>query len=179
MRLKKLLGTALGRSRWQSKISVIGEIEESGGGNAVLRVGEWMTDDSYIQHGHIVLTPDEREVLIKTLEDQRKVKVIEIGNTVAVQYEVVAVQYLNATGDGGELRGTILAYAAHKQQWAVLTAFANGTVEYGTYTNDQQRALNAYYCRIGEHLFPHFNVIAPNVTYAAVAERDKLKAGKA
>ncbi len=52
-------------------------------------------------------------------------------------------------------------------------------MEYGTYTHDGQRALNAYITRVDEHLFPHFNAKPPTITYAAVAERDKLKADQA
>jgi hypothetical protein len=170
--LKKALGTA------GKKLGVIGRIDISQTGKSIIEIGHGFEDGSWekiTDGGHIALSPQEREVLIKTLESHREYQVIEIGDTVAVEYTVLAVQYLNATADGGKLRGTILAYAPRKRQWAVLTAFPNGTVEYGSYTYDEQRALNVYVTRVTEHLFPHFNAKPPTLTYAAVADRDKLK----
>lgn len=174
--LKKAIGTI------RPGFGVIGRIDKSQTGKTVIEIGHGFPDGTWekiTDGGHIALSPEEREKLIKVLESHRDVRTYEIGDPVGVGFEVVAVQYLNATADGGRLQGTILAYADHKREWAVLTAFANGAVEYGTYTHDVQRAMNAYYTRIGEHLFPHFNVKAPNVTYAHVADRDKLNGGQA
>lgn len=173
MALKKALGTV------KAGLGVIGRVDMSQTGKSIIEIGHGYPDGTWekiTDGGHIALSPEEREKLIKVLESHRDIRTYEVGNAVGVGFEVVAVQYLNATADGGELRGTILAYADHKREWAVFTAFANGAVEYGTYTHDVQRAMNAYYTRIGEHLFPHFNVKAPSVTYAHVAERDRLKA---
>lgn len=174
--LKKALGTV------RPGLGVIGRIDKSQTGKTVIEIGHGFPDGTWekiTDGGHIALSSEERERLIKILESHRDVRTIEIGDTVAVQYTVVAVQYLNATADDGRLRGTILAYSDSKRGWAVLTAFPNGSVEYGTYTTDSQRALNAYYTRLGEHLFPHFNVTAPSVTYGHVADRDKLSGAEA
>lgn len=178
--MKKMLSKALGTVK--AGLGVIGRVDKANGGKSIIEIGHGFPDGTWekiTNGGHIALTPDEREELIKVLESHRDVRMYEIGDAVGVGFEVVAVQYLNATADGGRLQGTILAYADHKREWAVLTAFANGAVEYGTYTRDSQRALNAYYARIGEHLFPHFNVKAPSVTYAHVADRDKLSGSNA
>lgn len=174
--LRKALGTV------NPGLGVIGRIDRSQTGKSIIEVGHGFPDGTWekiTKGGHIALSPEEREELIKTLESHREYQVIELGDTVAIEYTVVAVQYLNATADGGKLRGTILAYSPRKRQWAVLTAFPDGTVEYGTYTYDEQRALNVYLTRVNEHLFPHFNAKPPTITYAAVPERDKLKADQA
>lgn len=163
-------------------LGVIGRINVAQSGKTIIEVGHTLPGGSWEKNtgsGHIALAPEEREELIEVLESHREFHVYEIGDPVGVGFEVVAVQYLNATADGGRLQGTILAYADHKREWAVLTAFANGNTEYGTYTYDVQRAMNAYYTRIGEHLFPHFNVKAPSITYAHVADRDKLSGDQA
>lgn len=171
--LKKALGTV------RPGLGVIGRVDRAPSGKTIIEIGHGFPDGTWekiTDGGHVALSPDERERLIKVLESHREYKVIELGDTVAISYTVIAVQYLNATADGGSLRGTVLAYSSHKREWAVLTADPHGEVANGTYTFDQQRALNAYITRINEHLFPHFNAQPPNITFAPVAERDRLKA---
>lgn len=174
----KKLGKALGIVG--NALGVIGRVSKlENNGRTVIEIGHGYPDGTWekiTDGGHIVLQPAERERLIKVLESHREYKVIELGDTVALSFTVIAVQYLNASADGGRLQGTILAYSEHKREWAVLTADPYGEVRYGTYTSDQQRALIAYITRVNEHLFPHFNVRAPYVTFAPVAERNRLKA---
>lgn len=177
-KLKNAIGAAVGRSEYAPEPSVVGEVEQSGAGNSVLRVGKLARGGTWTQTEHVVLTPDEREELIAVLESQREYRVIEIGDTVGVGLTVLAVQYLNATADDGRLRGTVLAYCDRKREYAVLTADPHGDVHYGTYTTDLQKALNAYATRIVEHLYPHFNASPPTLTFGRVADRDKLKPGE-
>jgi hypothetical protein len=183
----KMLTRALGKavaSKAKATLGVIGRVEWlPTSRNSVLEIGTLNADESWTKvqdGGHIALTPDEREELIKVLESHREYKVLELGDTVNVageEYKVAAVQYLNATADGGRLRGTILAYCDSKRTWGVFTANPYGEVNYGTYEPDSQRALNAYAVRIVEHLYPHFNASPPSITFGHVAERDKLKSG--
>jgi hypothetical protein len=177
----KMLKHALGKTG-RPALGVIGRIEKTNTGNSVLHIGKPFSDGSWekLEGGHVVLDSGEREELIEVLESHREYKVLELGDTVNVageQFKVSAVQYLNATADGGRLRGTILAYCDNKRTWAVFTANPYGEVNYGTYEKDSQRALNAYAVRIVEHLYPHFNASPPTITFAHVAERDKLKSG--
>lgn len=176
--LKRALGRVVGGGV-RPGLGLVGRIDRSSGGNTILEIGTLNRDDSWTKikdGGHIALTPEEREELIEALESHREYRVIELGEAVALEYTVMAVQYLNATTDGGRLRGTILAYSDRKREYAVLTADPYGNVENGTYTSDSQRALNAYITRVNEHLYPHFNASPPVLTFAHVAERDKLAA---
>lgn len=53
---------------------VVGEVERSGAGNTIIRVGRHnleRPEGGWQQVGHIVLTPDEREQLIADLIAQR------------------------------------------------------------------------------------------------------------
>ncbi|MFE0472620.1 hypothetical protein ACFW2V_13495 [Streptomyces sp. NPDC058947] len=177
-KLKRALGMEVADGR--PGADVIGRVSTSHSGNSILEIGRFNEDGSWTKvqdGGHIALTPEEREKLIEVLESHRRYKVIELGDTVTVvgdEFEVLAVQYLNATADGGRLRGTVLAYCDRKREYAVFTANPYGEVNYGTYTHSSQDALNAYATRIVEHLYPHFNASPPNLTFAHVAERDKL-----
>lgn len=184
----RVYGLEIGKSSYSDCVPVIGSVSSSAAGNTIIEVGVehaggWQkiglsgTTEVPRGAGHIVLTPTEREELIEVLESHRDYHVIEVGDTVAVHYTVIAVQYLNATADGGQLRGTVLAYSDHKQEYGVFAADAYGDVENGTYTHDSQRALNAYATRTVEHLYLHFNASPPSITFAHVAERDKLRSG--
>lgn len=182
----KIYGREIGKSDYSDCVPVIGRVSTAPSGNTVIEVGVehgngWQkigqsgTTEVPRGAGHIVLTPAEREDLISDLESQRGYRLIKVGDTVGVGLTVLAVQYLNATADGGRLRGTVLAWDDSKREYAVLTADQKGNVENGTFTHDSQRALNAYATRTVEHLYPHFNASPPTLTFAHVANRDKLK----
>lgn len=181
MGIKGILGSAGGRSQWSQEPDVIGEVDQSGTGNSVLRIGKWLLSGGWRQTpggGHIVLTPDEREVLMGELETHRLnhpgVRILKIGDKVTHRKaEIMAVQYVWA-GDPKQMRGTVLAYDGHKSEYIVLTADPYGDVHHGTFTYDSQQALNAYSTRLVEHLFLFHNATPPTLTYARVADRDKL-----
>jgi hypothetical protein len=180
-RLKRALGAEVADG--EPGTGVVGRVGTSPAGNSILEIGTLNEDKSWTKlrdGGHIVLNPDEREVLIGSLESHRPYRVLELGDVVTVkgeEYEVLAVHYLNATADGEHLRGAILTYSANKQQWAVFTANPQGEANYGTYTPHSQDALNAYATRIVEHTYTHFNATPPALTFAHVADRDKLRSG--
>jgi hypothetical protein len=176
--LKRALGREVGDGRLPNQ-GLVGRVDLAPAGNSILEIGSLNTDGSWTKvqdGGHIALTPGEREELIEALESHRDVKVIEVSDVIGTGYTVLAAQYLNATADSGELRGTLLTWHDSKREYGIFTAFANGAVEYGSFPKDSQGALNAYATRIVEHLYPHFNASPPTLTFAAVAERDKLKA---
>ncbi len=92
--LRKALGTV------KPKLGVIGRVSVSNAGKSVIEIGHGFEDGTWekiTDGGHVALSPEEREELIKTLESHREYQVIELGDTVAIEYTVVAVQYLNAT----------------------------------------------------------------------------------
>lgn len=178
-KLSRVLGKILADGK-RPGLGVIGRVDTAPSGNTIIEVGTVNNDGSWsktVNGGHVVLVPNEVDEFVRVLESHQEYRTIRLGDTVAVDYTVTAVQYLNATSDDGRLRGTILAYSSHQRKWAVLTANPHGEVNYGTYTSDSQRALNAYAARIVEHLYPHFNASPPTLTFAHVAERDKLKSG--
>lgn len=185
MGIKGILGTAIGRGQWSKESDVIGEVDQSETGNTILRVGKWLLSGSWSQRmgeGHIVLTPDEREELIRDLETHRLnhpgVRILKIGDKITDRKaEILAVQYVWA-GDPKEMRGTVLAYDGHKSEYIVLTANPQGEVNHGTFTYDSQQAMNAYATRAIEHMFLFHNATPPTLTYADVADRDKLTEGK-
>ncbi len=174
LKMKDILGKAVGRSTYNAESSVIGEIDRTLSGNTVFAVGRWLTGGGWVKTEHVVLMPEEVDELIGILESRRGIHAVKVGETVASTYTVLAVHYLNAAADDGRLRGTVLSWDNHKREYAVFTALPDGTMEYGTYTHDVQRALNAYIGRVNDALFRHFNTTAPTITYAHVAERDKL-----
>lgn len=183
----KIYGNKLGKSDYSDCVPVIGSVSSSGTGNTVIEVGVehgggWQktglagTTEVPRGAGHIVLTPEEREELIETLESHRGYRMIKLGDRVGQNGAVVlAVQYLNASADDGRLRGTVLAWDDSKREYAVLMADPYGDVHHGTYTSDPQGALNAYATRTIEHLYTHFNASPPSITFGHVAERDKLR----
>lgn len=182
-KLKGILGLAIGPSEYAPNPSVIGSVEQSNAGNAVLRIGKATVADgdhpSWTQTEYVVLSPEERDELIKVLDSQNGYRTVKCGDIVGVGSIVLAVQYANG-GDGGERRiGTVLAWTDHKREYVVYTVDPYGEVSNGTYTFDEQRALNAYIARSNDHLFRHFNAKPPAITYAHVAERDILKGDKA
>jgi len=68
------LGAMVGRDRWSPEPGVIGRVSQAPAGNTVLEVGRLLTDGGWLKtegHGHIVLTPGERERLIAALVAQR------------------------------------------------------------------------------------------------------------
>lgn len=70
------LGGRLPANPYNTFPDVIGEVEVSPAGNAVLRVGQTNRDGhSWHQTAHVVLTPDERETLVTTLASQRETAV--------------------------------------------------------------------------------------------------------
>ncbi|WGX98770.1 hypothetical protein [Nocardioides sp. L-11A] len=65
-------GTALDH-QYRRHVDVIGEVEQSIAGNALLRVGSFdRAEGHWHQTAHVVLTPDERERLIAALVAQRE-----------------------------------------------------------------------------------------------------------
>lgn len=179
-KLRQALGKAIGPSEWAPLPVVIGSVEQSESGNTVLRVGKLTIDDpdtntgSWTQTEHVVLVPEERDELIGVLVSQQEYQTIKVGDLVGLGLIVLAVQYVNGVGGSDQRIGTVLAWDDHKAEYAVFTADPYGDVGNGTYRRDSQRALNAYIARLNDHLFRHFNSIPPHITYAHVAERDRL-----
>lgn len=178
MGLKRILGLAIGPSEYAPNPSVIGAVEQSASGNAVLRIGKATVTDgdhpSWTQTEYVVMNPEERDVLIASLESQRERKTIKVGDTVGSGFLVLAVQYVKGGGDESQI-GTVLSWDDHKREYIVHTADPYGDLSNGTYSTDSQRALNAFVARVNDHLFRHFNAKPPHITYAHVAERDRLK----
>ena len=179
MGLKRILGLAIGPSEYAPNPSVIGSVEQSNTGNAVLRVGKaTVTDEdspSWTQTEHVVMNPQERDELVAALKAQRKYKTVEVGDIVGSGSVALAVQYVNGGGGGESRVGTVLSWDDHKREYIVHTADPYGDLSNGTYSTDSQRALNAFVARLNDHLFRHFNATPPHITYAHVAERDRLK----
>ncbi|QBZ72202.1 hypothetical protein SEA_KRADAL_316 [Streptomyces phage Kradal] len=183
-KLKRILGLALGPSEYSPNPSVIGEVEQSPAGNAVLRIGKATVTDvdhpSWTQTEYVVLNSEERDELIGTLVSQQGYQTIKVGDIVSSRGAIVlAVHYANGAGGGDRRIGTVLAWDDFKREYIVWTADPYGDVANGTYTFDQQKALNAYIARLNDHLFRHFNAKPPAITYAHVAERDTLKGDRA
>jgi len=182
-KLKRILGLALGPSEYAPNPSVIGSVEQSPSGNAVLRIGKATVPDeghpSWTQTEHVVLNDEERDELIAVLDSQRGYRTVKCGDIVGVGSIVLAVQYAHGGGGGEHRIGTALAWTDHKREYVVYTVDPYGEVSNGTYTFDEQRALNAYIARSNDHLFRHFNAKPPAITYGHVAERDVLKGDKA
>lgn len=181
-KLKRVIGSIAGTPKASKLPSVIGEVDQSNSGNTILRIGEMISRDPATGHGnwtqteHVALTPEERDELIDVLSSQQEYKTVKLGDVIAVGRTVLAVQYVNGTGDLTEKIGTALTWDG--KEYAVFALNALGEAHYGTYTPDSQRALNAYITRVNEHLFQHFNATPPTLTYAHVADRDKLTGGK-
>lgn len=186
-KLKRILGLALGPSEYAPNPSVIGSVEETPSGNTALRIGKVIAPEgdreqpfpSWQQSEYVVLSPEERDELIKVLDSQNGYRTVKCGDIVGVGSIVLAVQYANGGGGGERRIGTVLAWTDHKSEYVVYTVDPYGEVSNGTYTFDEQRALNAYIARSNDHLFRHFNAKPPAITYAHVAERDILKGDKA
>jgi hypothetical protein len=178
-KLKGILGLGVGPSDYSPHPSVIGEVEQAPSGNAVLRIGKATVTDadhpSWTQTEHVVMTPDERDELIGTLTSHQGYQTIKVGDIVSMGAIVLAVHYANGAGGGDRRIGTVLAWDDFKHEYIVWTADPYGDVSNGTYNTDSQRALNAYVARLNDHLFRHFNATPPHITYAHVAERDRLK----
>lgn len=173
----KKLKRALGARR--DGLGVIGRVDRSLSGNSVIEVGRQNDDESWTKltdGGHITLDAGEREELIGALESHRDHHLIKVGDVINGAH-VIAVQYVNPSSDSRELRGTVLAYNPDKREWTVLTASPQGDLNYGTRTPDQARALNAFSVRTTEHLYLKFNTSPPALTFAAVAEPDRLTSG--
>jgi hypothetical protein len=182
-KLKGILGLGIGPSEYAPNPSVIGSVEQSNAGNAVLRIGKATVTDgdhpSWTQTEYVVLSPEERDNLIDVLDSQNGYRTVKCGDIVGVGSIVLAVQYANGAGGGERRIGTVLAWTDHKREYVVYTVDPYGEVSNGTYTFDEQRALNAYIARSNDHLFRHFNAKPPAITYAHVAERDILKGDRA
>lgn len=177
-KLKGILGLGVGPSEYTPNPSVIGEVEQSESGNAVLRIGRATVSDvdfpSWTQTEHVVLVPEERDALIDALDAQRGYRTIRTGDIVGRGQIVLAVQYVNGSGGNDKKIGTVLSWDDRKHEYVVYTADPYGEVSNGTYRKDQQRALNAYVARLNDHLFRHFNTTPPYITYAPVAQPDRL-----
>jgi len=177
-KLKGILGLGVGPSEYAPNPSVIGAVEQSSSGNAVLRIGKATVTDgdhpSWTQTEHVVLTPEERDVLIDGLDAQRGYRTIRTGDIVGLGQIVLAVQYVNGAGGNDKKIGTVLAWDDHKREYVVYTADPYGHVGNGLYRADGQRAHNAYMARATDHFSRHFNTTPPTLTYAHVAERDRL-----
>lgn len=183
MGLKRILGLAIGPSEYAPEPSVIGSVEQSNSGNAVLRVGKVIAAEgdrdkpfpTWQQTEYVVMNPEERDELIAELESQIEYKTIKCGDIVGSGSIVLAVQYVNGAGGGDRRIGTVLSWDDYKREYIVHTADPYGELSNGNYSRDSQRALNAFVARLNDHLFRHFNVTPPHITYAHVAERDRLK----
>lgn len=178
-KLKDVLGRALGRSEHAPEPGVIGSIEGTEAGNLAIRIGRWLRSGGWEQKEYVVLTSEERDELIGVLESHQGYRTVKCGDIVGVGSIVLAVQYANGAGGGERRIGTVLAWTDHKREYVVYTVDPYGEVSNGTYTFDEQRALNAYIARSNDHLFRHFNAKPPAITYAHVAERDVLKGDSA
>lgn len=174
--LKDILGKAMGRPESTPEPDVIGAVEVSKSGNSILRLGRWLLNATWEQKGHVVLTSVEREELIEVLESHRDYHLIKVGDVIDGAF-VIAVQYVNPGSDSRELRGTILTYHYDKREWTVLSASPQGDLNFGTRTPDRKRALDAYATRTTEHLYMPFATSPPVLTFADVAESDRLKSG--
>lgn len=179
-KLKGILGLGIGPSEYAPNPSVIGSVEQSSSGNAVLRIGKaTVTDEdhpSWTQTEYVVLTPEERDHLINVLDSQNGYRTIKCGDIVGESAIVLAVHYVNGGGGGERRTGTVLGWIDHKRTYVVYTADPYGEVGNGTYRVDSTRANNAYVARLLDHHFNHFNSTPPAITYARVAERDRLTA---
>lgn len=177
-KLKGILGLGVGPSEYAPNPSVIGAIEQAPSGNAVLRIGKaTVTDEdhpSWVQSEYVVLTSEERDTLIDTLDAQRGYRTIKTGDIVGFGEIVLAVQYVNGSGGNDKRIGTVLAWNDHKREYVVYTADPYGHVGNGLYRMDGQRAHNAYMARATDHFFRHFNTTPPTLTYAHVPEQDRL-----
>lgn len=179
-----MYGNEIGKSDYSDCVPVIGRVEQSGSGNTVIEVGVehgngWQkigqsgTTEVPRGAGHIVLTPAEREGLISELESQRDYRLVKLGDVLGgpVAATVLAVSYRE---DGV---GAVLAYSEHKREYWVWTVDAKGEVGNGFHSFDREVAMNRYAVRTVEHLFTHHNRSAPALTFAHVADRDKMKDG--
>jgi hypothetical protein len=181
-KLKRILGLAIGPSEYSPNPSVIGSVEETPSGNTALRIGKVIAPEgdreqafpSWQQSEYVVINSEERRELITTLESQDDYKTIKCGDIVGESAIVLAVHYVNGAGGGEQRIGTILGWIDHKNTYVIYTADPYGEVGNGTYRVDSQRANNAYIARLNDHFFRHFNSIPPTITYAHVAERDRL-----
>lgn len=156
-------------------LGVIGRVTPWNDNKTIIETGKGAEGGGWEKSGHVVLLPKEREKLITVLESHQGYRMLKVGEEIEGGAVVLAVQYLNATADDGRLRGTVLAWDGHEREYIVWTADSEGNVKFGTHTHDSQRALNAYITRVNEHLYTHFNATPPTLTFAHVADRDKLK----
>jgi hypothetical protein len=185
-KLTRALGSKIGPSEWAPLPVVIGAIEQSETGNTIVRVGKMTITDpdantgTWTQTACLVMVPEERDELIDVLTSQRSYQTIKVGDVAGSQQAIVlAVHYVNGAGGGDRRIGTVLAWDDFKREYIIWTADPYGDVLNGTYATDEQRALNAYAARLNDHLFRHFNSTPPTLTYAAVADRDKLNGADA
>lgn len=178
-KLRGILGLGVGPSDYSPTPSVIGAVEQSSSGNAVLRIGKATVTDtdhpSWTQTEYVVLTSGERNELIDTLASQQDYQTIRTGDIVGDSAIVLAVHYVNGrSGNEGKI-GTVLGWIDHKMTYVVYTADPYGEVGNATYRTDSTQANNAYIARLTDHHFRHFNSTPPTLTYAHVADLDKLK----
>lgn len=70
-------GSQVEGSEWRPLRSVIGQVETTGSGNIVLRVGRELARDSgWEQTEHVVLTPAEAAALIDELRSALRVPIL-------------------------------------------------------------------------------------------------------
>lgn len=176
--LKWVLGALAGDNR-RTGYGVIGRVELSQTGNTIIETGLMNDDKSWSKiekGGHLVLRPEEREELIGVLESHRVVPRYEVGDKIGGHLGAVIISVQYHEGLGGERpTGTVLAYADHKGEYWVWTVDAAGVPGTGTYSYDIESALNKYATRLTENLYGHFNRRSPAITFARVADRDKVK----
>lgn len=104
---------------------------------------------------------------------------IEVGDTVGgpLGAVVMAVQYVNGGSRPSGSLVTVLAYSDHKREYWVWTADARGSLENGVYSHVFEKALATFSTRQTDHLYRHFNRMAPALTFAHVPDRDRLTDG--
>jgi hypothetical protein len=152
-------------------LGVIGRVTPWNDGKTIIETGKGVESGGWEKSGHIVLTSEEREELIDVLKSHRDYRRVEIGDVVGgpVAATVMAVSYRE---DG---TGVVLAHSEHKREYWVWTIDAKGEVHNGSSSFDGERARNKYAVRVTESLFLHYNTTPPTLTFAHVADRDKLK----
>lgn len=176
--ITRILGLRSGPQQWD--YGVIGRITRHDDRKTIIETGQVTESGGWEKTpgaGHIVIDVADRTELISVLESHNETPRIQVGDTVggALCAVVMAVHAHGVIPGEGTARGVALAYSGHKHEYWVWTVNLDGSLNNGVHTSDLQRALNAYGARMLGRLYSYFNLAAPALTYATVAERDRLK----